>query len=198
MESWLLTFFLNGVYVVCYLQWTRKLISYNFNTTKSIIIKLIRKMQRKSNTRQKMTKPKYWFSSRCCPKYGKEVLRLSRLDDEKLEASNIKNHGKTIRLSKCLEIRHLKSEKLALLLEDAKRLKDLSFELLPIFGKNLKKRERPMLRSKLSNIGFKTDIWDQKSFSKETTWSGWKEFLDRLVKLSQQIAGVMPAETGSL
>src|SRR5690606_5127481 len=126
---------------------------------------------------------------------GKEVLSAFGLMNEKLEASNVKTTENNTAFLSGLETKASENaEKFGPLLEDAKKIKELSSEYY-LYLENLKKEMMADVEDpKDYQVMDKTDYLDQRFFQGGQLGADGKEFLDRLENYRSQITTVMPEE----
>ena len=154
----------------------------------------------KATPRQKMINLMYLiFIAMLALNMGKEVLSAFGLMNEKLEASNIKTTENNTAFLSGLETKASENaEKFGPLLEDARKIKELSAEYYQ-YLENLKKEMMADVEDpKDYQVMDKTDYLDQRFFQGDQLGADGKEFLDRLVNYRTQIAAVMPKELESV
>ncbi|MDL5510837.1 gliding motility protein GldM [Arenibacter sp. M-2] len=154
----------------------------------------------KATPRQKMINLMYLiFIAMLALNMGKEVLSAFGLMNEKLEASNIKTTENNMAFLSGLETKASENaEKFGPLLEDAKKIKELSAEYYQ-YLENLKKEMMADVEDpKDYQVMDKTDYLDQRFFQGDQLGADGKEFLDRLVNYRTQITAVMPKELESV
>lgn len=154
----------------------------------------------KATPRQKMINLMYLiFIAMLALNMGKEVLSAFGLMNEKLEASNVKTTENNTAFLSGLETKASENaEKFGPLLEDAKKIKELSAEYY-LYLENLKKEMMADVEDpKDYQVMDKTDYLDQRFFQGGQLGADGKEFLDRLENYRSQITAVMPEELESV
>ncbi len=154
----------------------------------------------KATPRQKMINLMYLiFIAMLALNMGKEVLSAFGLMNEKLEASNVKTTENNMAFLSGLETKASENkEKFGPLLEDAKKIKELSLEYYN-YLENLKKEMMADVEDpKDYQVMDKTDYLDQRFFQGDQLGADGKEFLDRLINYRNQITAVMPEELASV
>lgn len=150
----------------------------------------------KETPRQKMINLMYLiFIAMLALNMGKEVLSAFGLMNEKLEASNLKTTENNLAFLSGLETKAAENkEKFGPLLEDAKKIKQLSEEYYS-YLENLKEAMLAKVKDpKDYQVMDVTDYLDQRFFKGGQISADGKEFLDKLVDYRTQITAAMPEE----
>src|SRR5690554_782269 len=150
----------------------------------------------KLSPRQKMINLMYLiFIAMLALNMGKEVLSAFGLMNEKMEASNVKTTENNMAFLSGLETKAAENDaKFGPLLEDAKKIKQLSEE----YYAYLEELKRAMMADvkdpKDYQVMDKTDYLDQRFFKGGQLSTEGKEFLDKLETYRSQISEAMPQE----
>lgn len=150
----------------------------------------------KDTPRQKMINLMYLiFIAMLALNMGKEVLSAFGLMNEKLEASNVKTTENNMAFLSGLETKASENkEKFGPLLEDAKRIKELSQEYY-LYLEGLKKEMMADVKDpKDYQVMDKTDFLDQRFFQGDNLSKEGQEFLDKLIAYRTQVSEAMPEE----
>ena len=154
----------------------------------------------KQSPRQKMVNLMYLiFIAMLALNMSKEVLSAFGLMNAKFEASNIKTTENNLAFLSGLETKASENaEKYGPLVQDAKRIKELSQEYFDY----LEALKKDMLVGVEDPTDYqvmdKTDFLDQKFFNAEGVGPQGKEFMDKLINYRTQVAAVLPASMGEI
>ncbi|HUH45772.1 MAG TPA: gliding motility protein GldM [Arenibacter sp.] len=154
----------------------------------------------KLSPRQKMINLMYLiFIAMLALNMGKEVLSAFGLMNEKMEASNVKTTENNLAFLSGLETKAAEnSAKFGPLLEDAKKIKQLSEEYYVYLDELKKAMMADVDDPKDYQVMDKTDYLDQRFFQGGQLSADGKEFLDKLITYRSQISEVMPAELAAV
>ncbi|MBT8205723.1 MAG: gliding motility protein GldM [Eudoraea sp.] len=150
----------------------------------------------KLSPRQKMINLMYLiFIAMLALNMSKEVLAAFGIMNEKLEASNMKTSENNVAFLSGLETKASENaEKFGPLLEDAKKIKQISQEYYD-YLENLKSEMiKDIDDPKDYQVMDKADYLDQKLFKGDNLAPGGKEFMKRINDYRAQVNGILPKE----
>ncbi len=148
----------------------------------------------KLSPRQKMINLMYLiFIAMLALNMSKEVLSAFGLLNEKLEASNIKTTENNLAFLNGLETKAAENnEKFGPLLEDARKIKQLSQEYYDYLEALKNKMTEEVDDPKDYQVMDKTDFLDQRFFQGDNLSTEGKEFLKRIVDYRTQVSAALP------
>ena len=148
----------------------------------------------KLSPRQKMINLMYLiFIAMLALNMSKEVLSAFGLLNEKLEASNIKTTENNLAFLNGLETKASENnEKFGPLLEDARKIKELSQEYYDYLENLKKEMTKDVDDPKDYQIMDKTDFLDQRFFQGDNLSKEGKEFLKRINDYRSQVDAILP------
>lgn len=149
----------------------------------------------KVTPRQKMINLMYLiFIAMLALNMSKEVLSAFGLMNEKLEASNVKTTENNLAFLGGLETKASENkEKFGPLLEDAKKIKELSQEYFNYLENLKREMVKDVKDPKDYQVMDKTDYLDQKFFQGDNLGTVGQEFMKRIKDYRTQVAAILPA-----
>ncbi len=144
--------------------------------------------------RQKMINLMYLiFIAMLALNMSKEVLAAFGIMNEKLEASNVKTSANNTAFLSGLETKASENaEKFGPLLEDAKKIKELSQEYYDYLEQLKKEMVKDVKDPKDYQVMDKSDYLDQMFWQGDNLTKGGQEFLSRIENYRTQVSAILP------
>ncbi|MEH6682177.1 MAG: gliding motility protein GldM [Sediminicola sp.] len=154
----------------------------------------------KATPRQKMINLMYLiFIAMLALNMSKEVLSAFGLMNEKLEASNKKTTENNLAFLSGLETKASENEeKFGPLLQDARKIKELSQEYFDYLENLKREMVKDVKDPKDYQVMDKTDYLDQKFFQGDNLGKEGQEFMKRIKDYRTQVSAILPAEMESV